>query len=104
MKTFNMVKIILKTLKITSDRGLVLQFFEVTINLASIGVFGVFGIYGNQYSMGRVFSCPVISWSKFWQYLMLVSLSFSLDFCVCEYVDVEFLFLFDGTSAISLEM
>ena len=35
---------------------------------------------------------------------MLVSISSSLDFCVCEYVDLEFLFLFGETSANSLEM
>ena len=38
MKTFNMVKNILKTLEITSDRGLVLQFFEGILNLVPIGV------------------------------------------------------------------
>ena len=58
----------------TLDRGLVLQFFEVTMNLVPIGVICIFG---NQYIM-----------ANFLQYLMFVLINFSLDFCVCEYVDV----------------
>ena len=77
-------------LEITSDRGLKLQFFEATINLASISVFYTFG---GQLIMGRVLSCLVIFISNFWQYLILVAVSYSLDFCVCKYFDVE-LFLF----------
>ena len=68
------------------------------MNLAPIGVLYIFG---NQYIMGRVLSCSVILRSNVLQYLMLVSLSSSLDFSVCEY-DFEFLFLFVGTSANSL--
>ena len=66
-------KIVLKILEITSDRGLVLQHFEATMNLVL-------------------------------QYLMLVLKNYSLDFCVREYVDVEFLFLFGETSANRLEI
>ena len=66
-------KIVLKILEITSDRGLVLQHFEETMNLVL-------------------------------QYLMLVLKNYSLDFCVHEYVDVEFLFLFGETSANRLEI
>ena len=35
---------------------------------------------------------------------MFVLMIFSLDFSVCEYVDVKFLFLFGETSANSLEV
>ena len=38
MKTFIWIKIILKTLEITSDGGLALQFSKATMNLAPIGV------------------------------------------------------------------
>ena len=51
-----------------------------------------------NYIMERVLSCSVVLRSNFWQYLMLVSISSSLEFCVYEYFDVEFLFLFGETS------
>ena len=35
---------------------------------------------------------------------MLVSITSSLDFCVCEYVEVEFLLLFGEAAANSVEM
>ena len=38
MKTFKRIKIILKTLEITSDGGLALQFSKATMNLAPTGV------------------------------------------------------------------
>ena len=43
-----MIKIILKTLGITLGRDLVLQFFEITMNLV---LFESFFIFGNQYIM-----------------------------------------------------
>ena len=55
--------------------------------------------FGTQYIMGRVLSCSVILMSRFLQYLMLVSISFSLEFCVCEYVNVKFIFILGETSA-----
>ena len=42
--------------------------------------------------------------SNFLHYLMLVSVSSSLGFCVCRYFDVEFLFSFGENYANSLEM
>ena len=60
-------------------------------------------IFSNQYIMEKVLSCLVILWSYFLQYLMLLSITFSLDFWVCEYVDAEFLILSGKTSANSLE-
>ena len=36
--SYENLKVLLKTSQITSDRGLVVHFFEVTMNLASIGV------------------------------------------------------------------
>ena len=70
----------------------------------SLAPIGVFGILGSQYIMGRVLSYFVILKSSILQYLMLVSINSSIDFCVCEYADVEFLFLFGEPSANSLEM
>ena len=97
MKTFNMIKNHFQDSEITSDKGFLLQFFKVTMNLAPIGVLCIFG---NQYNMGRVLFYSVILKSKLLRYLMLVSLRYSLDFCVCDVdVDVEFLFLFGETSA-----
>ena len=90
----------MKTLKIILDRGLVLQIFEATMNLAPIIALSVFG---NQYIMGRVLSCSVILRSNFLRHLMLVLIS-SLDFSGCEYIDVEFLFLFGEISTNCLEM
>ena len=89
------LKIISKTVKITSDSSLLLQFFEATMNLAPIGALHIFG---NQYIMGIVLSCSVILRSILLQYLVLVSINSSLDFCVCKYGDVEFLLLFEVTS------
>ena len=80
------LKIILKTLEMTPDRGLVLQFFKATMNLPPTGVLCIFG---NQYIMGRVLSWSVILRKNILQYLMLVLVIFSLDFSVGEYVAVE---------------
>ena len=44
---------------------------------------------------GKSLSCSIILMSNFLQYLILVSVCFSEDFCVCEYVDVEFFFYLD---------
>ena len=76
----------MKILEIRSDKGLVLQLFEAAMNLAPIDVFCIFGK------------------QNFLKYLMLVVISSSLDFCVYEYVDVEFLFLFGKTYGNNLEM
>ena len=54
--------------------------------------------------MGRVLWFSVILRPKFGQYLAVVSINSFLDFCVCEYIDDEFVFLSDKNSAISLEM
>lgn len=67
------LKIILKTLKIFR------KLFEKNMNLALIGVLCIFG---KQYIMGRVLSCEIILRSIFLEYLMIVSVSSSLDFCV----------------------
>ena len=50
------LKITLKTLEITSDRGLVLKFFEATMNIAPIGVLCIFS---NQYMMERALCCSI---------------------------------------------
>ena len=50
------------------------------------------------------FCLTVILRSNFLQYLMLVLINSSLYICVCEYINVEFSFLFGETSANSLEM
>ena len=70
------------------------------MNLAPIGVWYIFG---EQYIMERVLSCSVILSSHFSQYLTSLLVIFSLNFCACEYVDVDF-FLSGETSANSLEM
>ena len=106
-KTFNLVKshfenfeITLEShFEITSDRGLVMHIFDITMNLVWIGVLCVFG---NQYNMGRVLSYSVILRSNVLQYSMLLSISSSIEFCPCEYFDVEFLFLIGETSPICL--
>ena len=54
--------------------------------------------------MGRVLSCSVNLRLGVLEYLMLVLRVSSLDFCVCEYDDVEFSFLFGETSANCFEM
>ena len=88
----------METLEITSNRGLVLQFFEVTMNLGPIGILYIFG---NQYIIGGVF----VLFSYFTVTFFAVFLaSSSLDFCVWEDIDGGFLFLFGKTSANSLEM
>ena len=79
LKLSSRLKIILKTSEMTSGRGLLLYIM----------------VY--QYIMGRALSCSVILNSNFLHYLMLVLVSSSFDFRVCEYVDVEFLFLFGET-------
>ena len=79
VETFIKVKNHFENFKITSGRGLLLYIM----------------VY--QYIMGRALSCSVILNSNFLHYLMLVLVSSSFDFRVCEYVDVEFLFLFGET-------
>ena len=68
------LKLMLRTLKITSDRGLVQLLFVTTMNLAPIGVLCIFG---NQYIMEKVLSCSVILRSHFLQYLMLFLIVFN---------------------------
>ena len=92
---------ILETLVITLGRRLLPQTFKATLNLVPIAVSCVFG---NQYIMGKVLSCSVILKSNFLQYLIIVSIIFSLEYCVFDYVDDNFLFLFGETSANSLDM
>ena len=98
MKIPNMVKNHFKNLKNYIKQRLQkqkLQFLEATVNLAPNGVLCIFA---NQCIMERYLSGSVILRSYFLQYLMLVSISFSLHFCICVYVDVELLVLFCKTS------
>ena len=61
-------------------------------------------IFDNQYIIGKVLSWSVILRSNFLQYLMVALINFSWEFCFCEYVDAESLFVFRETSVNSLEM
>ena len=84
------MKIIFKSLEIASERDLRLQSLKATMNLTLCS---------------RALSCSVIFRSIFLQYLKLILIISSFDFCVCEYVvDMEFLFLFGESSANSYEI
>ena len=83
------------------DRVLVLQFFEVIVQFFE--VIGNLCIFGNQYIVGKVSSWSVILRTTFLQYLIKVPISYFLDFCICEYVDVD-VFLFGETAANNIEM
>ena len=60
--------------------------------------------FWNQYITGKVLPCSASLRASFLQYLMLVLKISSLDFYICKYVNNDFLFLFEETSANSLEM
>ena len=76
-----------------------MQFFEATINVPPIGV-----IFGNQYMMEKVLSCSVIFRKNLLHYLTLVLITSSLNSCVCDIVDIKFVFLLGETSPNSFEM
>ena len=68
-----------------------LQFFEENMTPGPIAVLCIFD---SQCIIGRVLPCSVTLDSKFLLDLMLVLIISSLYSCVCEYVEVEFLFFF----------
>lgn len=96
----------MKTLKITSERGLVLQHLEAFMNLAANASLCIFG---NQYIMRRVMKstlckeCTILGYFnvKLFELFDVTFNKFLLTLCEYDAVEIWYLFLFLETSFIN---